>query len=32
VFAAAGQAYEDIRLDKENWPALKPTTQTGQVP
>jgi hypothetical protein len=32
VFAAAGQEYEDIRIARENWPTVKPTTLTGQVP
>ena len=25
VFAAAGQKYEDIRIEKEQWPELKPS-------
>jgi glutathione S-transferase len=32
VFAAAGVEYQDIRIEKANWPALKPTTPFGQVP
>jgi glutathione S-transferase len=32
VFAAAGVAYEDIRLERADWPAIKPTTPFGQVP
>ena len=33
IFAAAGQDYEDIRIERENlWPKIKPTTPTGQVP
>jgi glutathione S-transferase len=32
VFAAAGVTYEDVRLQKEQWPTVKPTTPFGQVP
>jgi glutathione S-transferase len=32
IFAVAGVEYEDVRLDKEKWPALKPSTPFGQVP
>jgi glutathione S-transferase len=32
VFAAAGIAFEDVRLEKEQWPALKPSTPFGQLP
>lgn len=32
VFAAAGVEYEDVRIEKEQWPALKPSTPFGQVP
>jgi glutathione S-transferase len=32
VFAAAGVEYEDIRLERADWPTIKPTTPFGQVP
>eukprot|EP00058_Branchiostoma_floridae_P024825 XP_002610315.1 hypothetical protein BRAFLDRAFT_84048 [Branchiostoma floridae] len=32
VFAAAGIAYEDVRLEQDKWPELKPKTPMGQVP
>jgi len=32
VFAAAGQQYEDVRIEREQWPALKSTMPTGQLP
>jgi glutathione S-transferase len=32
VFAAAGVEYEDIRMERADWPAIKPTTPFGQVP
>jgi len=32
VFAAAGVAYEDNRIEREQWPELKPTTPFGQIP
>jgi len=32
VFAAAGQNYEDIRYEREEWPAHKAETPLGQVP
>jgi len=32
LLAQAGVAYDDVRIEKENWPALKPTTPFGQVP
>ncbi|CAF0861837.1 unnamed protein product [Adineta steineri] len=32
IFAAAGQKYEDIRIEREQWPALKPKTPLGQMP
>lgn len=32
VFAAAGVAYEDHRIEKDQWPALKPSAPFGQVP
>jgi len=32
IFAAAGVPYEDIRLERAQWPELKPSTPFGQVP
>jgi glutathione S-transferase len=32
VFAVAGVKYEDVRLEREQWPTIKPTTPFGQVP
>jgi len=32
IFAAAGVQYEDIRLERAQWPELKPTTPFGQLP
>ncbi|GAB6028478.1 hypothetical protein CHUAL_002637 [Chamberlinius hualienensis] len=32
VLAQAGVEYEDVRLEKDNWPEIKPTTPLGQVP
>ncbi|RUS85789.1 hypothetical protein EGW08_006418, partial [Elysia chlorotica] len=32
VFAAAGQEFEDNRVSREDWPALKPKTPFGQMP
>jgi len=32
VFAAAGQKYEDFRIERNQWPSLKSKMQTGQVP
>ena len=32
IFAAAGQKFEDVRFEREQWPAIKPTTPLGQVP
>ena len=32
VFAQAGVAYEDKRVEGEEWAKLKPTTPTGQLP
>jgi glutathione S-transferase len=32
VFAAAGVKYEDVRIEREQWPAIKPTTPFGQLP
>ena len=32
VFAAAGQKYEDHRIEKEQWPELKAKTPFGQAP
>ena len=32
IFAAAGQQFTDVRIEKEQWPAFKPKAPTGQVP
>eukprot|EP00058_Branchiostoma_floridae_P022605 XP_002608095.1 hypothetical protein BRAFLDRAFT_91427 [Branchiostoma floridae] len=32
VFAAGGIEYEDVRLERDQWPDLKPNTPMGQVP
>jgi glutathione S-transferase len=32
IFAAAGVKYEDVRLQGDQWPTLKPSTPFGQVP
>jgi glutathione S-transferase len=32
VFAAAGVSYEDVRIEGEQWPTVKPTTPFGQLP
>ena len=32
IFAQAGVKYEDKRIPKEEWPALKPSTPTGSLP
>jgi len=32
IFAAAGQKYDDIRYEHEQWPAYKPETPLGQMP
>lgn len=32
LFAVAGVQYEDIRIEKDAWPQLKPTTPFGQLP
>jgi glutathione S-transferase len=32
VFAAAGQEYEDVRFEREQWPEHKNKSPTGQVP
>jgi glutathione S-transferase len=32
IFAAAGQQYEDIRLESDEWPSYKPKMPLGQVP
>jgi len=31
-FAYGGTAYDDVRVDKKDWPALKATTPFGQLP
>jgi glutathione S-transferase len=32
IFAAGGVKYEDVRIEKDKWPALKPSTPFGQLP
>lgn len=32
LFALAGQEYEDVRIERENWPDLKKTLPLGQLP
>jgi glutathione S-transferase len=32
IFAAAGQKFEDVRFEREQWPSLKPQMPLGQVP
>ena len=32
VFAAAGQEYEDVRFERDQWPNYKPKSPTGQAP
>lgn len=32
IFAAAGQKYEDIRFERDQWPSLKSKMPLGQVP
>ncbi|EGT52653.1 CBN-GST-8 protein [Caenorhabditis brenneri] len=32
IFAYAGQEFEDNRIPKEEWPAIKPSTPFGQLP
>ena len=32
IFAQAGVKYEDVRVERENWPALKPTMPFGVLP
>jgi glutathione S-transferase len=32
IFAYADVKYDDIRIEKESWPELKPTTPWGQIP
>jgi len=32
IFAVAGVQYEDVRLEKDHWPALKPKAPFGQLP
>jgi glutathione S-transferase len=32
IFAAAGQPYQDNRVEFANWPALKPSTPFGKLP
>ena len=32
MFAAGGQQYEDVRLEREKWPEHKASTPFGQLP
>jgi hypothetical protein len=32
IFAAAGQEFEDHRIEREDWPKLKSTAPFGQLP
>ena len=32
ILAAAGQEYEDVRIERENWPKLKESTPFGKMP
>jgi len=32
LFAYGGQAYEDVRVERGDWPKLKPTMPMGQMP
>ncbi|KAG4070442.1 hypothetical protein HA402_005674 [Bradysia odoriphaga] len=32
LFAYGGQEYEDVRVTRDEWPALKPTMPMGQMP
>jgi len=32
IFAAAGVEYEDVRIERDQWPAMKPETPFGQLP
>lgn len=32
IFVQTGTKYEDFRIKREDWPAMKPTTPFGQVP
>jgi len=32
LFAYGGQAYEDVRVERADWPKLKPTMPMGQMP
>nr|QVK45606.1 glutathione S transferase [Brachionus paranguensis] len=32
IFAAAGQQYEDVRFEREQWPEYKPKSPLGQAP
>jgi len=32
IFASAGVEYEDVRFEKDQWPAMKASTPFGQVP
>ena len=32
IFVAAGQEFEDHRIEREDWPKFKPNAPFGQVP
>jgi glutathione S-transferase len=32
LFASAGVAFTDVRVEQKDWPTLKPTTPFGQIP
>jgi glutathione S-transferase len=32
IFVAAGEPFEDNRIERENWPTIKPYAPFGQVP
>jgi len=32
IFAAAGVDYEDVRVESDQWPTMKPSTPFGQLP
>ena len=32
IFVAAGQEFEDVRIERDQWPTIKPTAPLGQLP